>query len=149
MGDAAWASTLGRALRMPWSDRRRHLEAVAALTRASLELRIMPSRRTVGLLGILHREADTRPVERAQLGEAMLVGQVVARDARRLPWHPTCLRQALAVQRMLQRRGIPSRIHLGVRSSSELAAHAWVTVGDQPVVGGHGVEQYVPLAAFG
>jgi hypothetical protein len=134
---------------MPQADRIRHLEAIAQLTRASLELRLKPSRRTVALLGSVQREPETVSVDRSQLEEAVLVGQAIARDARRLPWHPTCLRQALAAQRMLKRRGIASRLHLGVTSMSEGAAHAWVTVNGRPILGGQGLERYVPLAAFG
>jgi transglutaminase superfamily protein len=49
---------------------------------------------------------------------------------------------------MLRRRGIASRLHLGVTSPKVADAHAWVTVDEHPVVGGGGLERYVPLAAF-
>jgi len=44
-------------------------------------------------------------------------------------WHlvpMTCLRQSLALQWMLQRRRIESKLQLGVKRSSEFEAHAWL-----------------------
>ena len=128
----------------------RALEAAGELTRASLELRVLPSARTVALLGVLQTDDGPDPrVGAERLREARRVGGTVARVAGLLPWHPTCLRQALAVQRMLGRRNIASRLHLGVTHPAVGTAHAWVTVEDQPVVGRSGLECLVPLAAFG
>jgi hypothetical protein len=135
-----------RLLRLPANDRRRVLEAAAALARASLELRLAPSRK--GRLGSLRNASADERVGAEQLREAARVGRTVARAADRLPWHPTCLRQALAVQRMLRRRSIPSRLHLGVTNATAGEAHAWVTVAGRPVVGQSGLERFVPLAAF-
>jgi hypothetical protein len=134
--------------RLPAADRRRALAAALELTRASVELRVYPRDRTVGLLGAVGAPSADGPVPAADLRQAERIGAMVERVAVRLPWHPTCLRQALAAQRMLRRRRIPSHLHLGVTSPSEGAAHAWVTVDGQPVVGGRGVERFVPLAAF-
>jgi hypothetical protein len=139
---------VGRVLRLPAPDRRRAVEAVVELTRASLVLLLLPSSRTGTLLGPLHRAEASRPIEPGQLREARLTGLAVTRAAARLPWHPTCLRQALAVQRMLRRRGIPGQLRLGVTSPTNPSAHAWVTVEGEPVVGGRGLERFVPLAAF-
>ena len=68
--------------------------------------------------------------------EALLVGRAVARVAHHLPWHPTCLPQALATRAMLRRRGIPCVSHLGVIRTEPFEAHAWVTVNDRVVQGG-------------
>ena len=127
----------------------RVLEAALQLTRASLDLRLRPNRRTVALLGSVHvqHQPDT-PVSALKLREAQQVGGTVTRVARLLPWHPTCLRQALAVQRMLRRRNIPCRLRLGVTHPSIGTAHAWVTVADHPVVGRSGIERVTPLASF-
>ena len=128
----------------------RHLEAVFELAHASLALRLVSPQRASGLLGRLDG-AGTGAVEQVrpeQLLEARVVGAVVARDANRVPWRPTCLRQALAVQKMLRRRGIPARLHLGVGSIAEAEAHAWVTVGHVAVIGARERERFAPLAAF-
>jgi transglutaminase superfamily protein len=128
----------------------RGLEAAVQLTRASLELRLRPASRTVALLGELEAPgAPDEAVGAAKLREAQRVGSAVSRVARLLPWHPTCLRQALATQRMLRRRQIACRLHLGVTHPSVGTAHAWVTVEDRAVVGRSGLDCLVPLAAFG
>jgi hypothetical protein len=128
-------------------ERRCKLEAAAELTRASLQLKVRPSR-AARRLGTLTREDGTEVPSHAEAEEARRVGRAVAGAAGRLPWHPTCLRQALAVQRMLRRRGIASELHLGVTGVLDSTAHAWVTVGGEAVVGGQGIERFVPLAAF-
>lgn len=142
------AGTAGRFLRLPPSERRLIVEAALQLARASLELRLAPSRRTAALLGTLQEPGAAERVRPDELREATLVGKRVADVARRLPWRPTCLRQALAVQRMLRRRGILGELHLGVTAGAGATAHAWVTVAGHPVAGAQGLERYVPLGAF-
>jgi hypothetical protein len=135
-----------RLVALPAPDRRATVEAIVQLTRASVELRVVRSRAAVRLLGEL--QGSEVPVDTTKLHEAELVGRAIARAAARLPWRPTCLRQALAAKRMLSRRRIPSRIHVGVTAPHSAEAHAWVTVDGLPVVGRPGLERFVPLAAF-
>lgn len=148
MAGSGWTRAAVRLLRQPAGVRRLAVVAALQLIRASIELRLLPSRRTVALLGVVQGGALDASVSATELRAAMDAGLIVARVARRLPWRPTCLRQALAVRRMLHARGIPSSIHLGVTGPSAPAAHAWVTVQGQAVVGAEGMERFVPLAAF-
>lgn len=61
-----------------------------------------------------------------------------------------CLPQALAAHVMLRRRGIRSRLCLGVACEKEqLAAHAWLEIGNETVVGGTESHRFVRLAHFG
>jgi hypothetical protein len=61
-----------------------------------------------------------------------------------------CLPRALAAHAMLRRRGIASRICLGVaRHGGELAAHAWVEIGKDKIVGGADSDAFTRLAEFG
>src|SRR3954469_17820090 len=129
--------------RSSWRCAEVRAEAAAELLRASLELRLR--RHTASLLGTPDDDPPAA-VDQARLGEAKRVGYVIGAGAARLPWHPNCLPQALAAHRLLRRRGIPSRLHLGVAGGGE--AHAWVTVCDRTVIGGAGRERFVPLAAF-
>jgi hypothetical protein len=63
---------------------------------------------------------------------------------------PLCLPRALATHSMLRRRGIVSRICLGVaRQQNELAAHAWVEIGNDRVVADPSVRAFTRLAEFG
>src|SRR5436190_621169 len=66
------------------------------------------------------------------------------------PWmQAPCLARALAAQSMLRRRGISSRICLGVAGDGEaLAAHAWVEVGGAVVVGGAKASRFTRLATL-
>ena len=62
----------------------------------------------------------------------------------------TCLAQALAAQALLARAGHKSCIEIGVAKDAEhrFEAHAWVSCGDQVVIGGPDVRRYVPLTAW-
>ena len=88
--------------------------------------------------------------------EAEEIGHVVEIVGRCMPFRALCLQQAIAVRRMLDRRGIPAMVYLGIardradRAQAELgrAAHAWVTVGSR-VISGEGVlEKYAIVARF-
>jgi transglutaminase-like putative cysteine protease len=51
---------------------------------------------------------------------------------------------------MLRRRGIASRLCLGVaREGGALAAHAWVEIGTDKIVGGPEADAFSRLAEFG
>jgi hypothetical protein len=148
VGDNVALRSARALIRLPRGERRVVLEAALELVRSSVELGLYPRRRTVALLGSARAGERDDPVGPRRLREAEIVGVAVTRVANRLPWRPTCLRQALAAQRMLRRRRIPNRLHLGVTSPSEPAAHAWVSVEGQPVVGQQGIERFAPLASF-
>jgi hypothetical protein len=137
-----------RTLRLPAPGRWLRIEAVVQLTRASVELRLLPSPRIARLHGAQQPVRADEHVPGDRSVEAARIGRTVAGVSRRLPWHPTCLRQALAARRMLRRRGIACTLHLGVANASLIEAHAWVTVDGEPVVGRPGLERFVPLVAF-
>ena len=60
------------------------------------------------------------------------------------------LPRALAVHAMLRRRGIASRLCLGVaRTGDDLATHAWVEIGKDKIVGGGEASGFTRLAEFG
>jgi hypothetical protein len=67
------------------------------------------------------------------------------------PWiNALCLPRALAAHAMLRRRGIASRLCLGVaRDGGELTAHAWVEIGNDKIVGGSQADAFTRLAEFG
>jgi hypothetical protein len=61
-----------------------------------------------------------------------------------------CLPRALATHAMLRRRGIASRLCLGVaREGQALIAHAWVEIGDKQVVSDPEIGRFTRLAEFG
>jgi Transglutaminase-like superfamily len=61
-----------------------------------------------------------------------------------------CLSRALAAQAMLRRRGIGSSLCLGVaRTGTSLAAHAWIELGQEIIVGGAEAPSFTRLVEFG
>lgn len=63
---------------------------------------------------------------------ARAVGGAVAVAARRLPWKPLCLSQALVAACMLRLRGRRSVLCLGVRKEGDsIGAHAWLVLTGQ------------------
>jgi transglutaminase superfamily protein len=54
------------------------------------------------------------------------LGRAVARTLAVLPGDTRCLAQSLVLTHMLARRGIDSRLVIGVRPGERFAAHAWV-----------------------
>lgn len=127
-------------------------EAAITLCAASARLRTVPRGRLVTVLGepeVPAGDADERPATATpgQLRRGRRVGRMVERVAGLLPWHPVCLPQALATQWMLERRRVPSVLHLGVADARSMDAHAWVTVGARKVVG-RVAQPYAPVAAF-
>ncbi len=71
------------------------------------------------------------PAPAASLQTLRAVGWAVTRAASYGVFRPQCLVRSLAIQRMLQRRGVAgSTIRVGVRlRDGEFDAHAWVEVG--------------------
>lgn len=69
---------------------------------------------------------------------------------RLFPQNP-CLTQAVVVQRLLRRRGIPAELRIGVRKEqgATLEAHAWVEHEGEVVMGGRGLaEDHVPFPSI-
>jgi len=67
------------------------------------------------------------------------------------PWlKALCLPRALATHAMLRRRGIASRLCLGVaREGQALIAHAWVEIGENKAVSASQIGRFTRLAEFG
>jgi hypothetical protein len=69
---------------------------------------------------------------------------------RHLPWTCRCLVRAMAGKRMLDRRGIPSTLYLGLAKEGEmgLKAHAWLRSGPMIVTGAEVRADYQTIASF-
>lgn len=124
----------------------RGAEAAAALTLASLAMRLLPRRARPRLLGRAG-PAAAEVAAAASEPRARRVGRRVERVAALLPWRPKCLPQAIATRVLLRRRGIACESHVGVVSTAPLRTHAWVTVRGRTVQGG-GVKVAGELARF-
>jgi transglutaminase-like putative cysteine protease len=111
-------------------QRRLRIEALAALLAARLAVRFVSTRRLLTWAGRSPRRLQrfTNPDLAAQVAAA--VDHVGSKTG------AVCLPRALAAQAMLRRRGIASRLCLGVaRDGRSLSAHAWVEIGQQIIIG--------------
>jgi len=120
-------------------------EALILLPLAIVAVRLIPARRILAWAArpsrFLHRFADPElPVQ---------IGAAVQARAAWFNLKAPCLPTALVAQWMLRRRGVASRLCLGVRrDASALAAHAWLEI-DGRIVFGSAEKPYVPIAGFG
>ena len=127
-------SGLAAFLRAPGSRRMLALEAARELARARGDTRRPGAPYARGLSRL---DGPAVPVHARDEALAAEIGAVVAAVAAAAPFRALCLEQALAVRRMLARRGVPAVLHIGMaRDSGGRDAHAWVTAGDR-VVSGH------------
>jgi len=118
-------------------------EAAFMLVLARLAVRIVSPAR-------LFAWADRPPRRRRRFAaeEARWVGWAIERLAARDAMNVEGLPRALAAHAMLRRRGLASRLCLGVaRDGGEVSAQAWIELGGDTVVGG--AEGFTRLAAFG
>lgn len=131
------------------AHRLRVVEAAAMLALATLLLSVLPFRLVARLAGRVEASADTCPPPTPDAAAAD-VGRAVSAAARRLPWGPACLEQALAASLMLRRRGVPSRLCIGVATGdgNGFRAHAWLTAGGGTVCGGPAAAGMTPIAAI-
>jgi transglutaminase-like putative cysteine protease len=120
-------------------------EAAIALILARSAVRVVPFSWIISWAN-----KPPRHVNRFAANEIPKVAWAIESVATR-PWMTAlCLPQALAAHAMLRRRGLASRLCLGVaRENGLLTAHAWVEVGHNKIVGGAESARYTHLAAFG
>ena len=64
----------------------------------------------------------------------MRLGRAVTRTLPLLPTESRCLMRSLVLTSLLARRGLPSRVVIGVKSGGEFGAHAWVEHEGEPVL---------------
>lgn len=122
-------------------------ETLAVIAVASAAIRLVPFRRLVRVasLGPL---AGNRPGMRgAGVDELRWAVEAVSR---RVPWRVVCFQKGLALHLMLRRRGTPSLLHYGVGKDKEgeLAAHVWISVEGEIVMGGQVGGRFTCLATY-
>jgi hypothetical protein len=65
---------------------------------------------------------------------AVRLGRAVTRTLPLLPTDSRCLMRSLVLTSLLARRGVPSRVVIGVQAGTKFAAHAWVEHDGEPVL---------------
>jgi len=111
---------------------------VVVLVRVSLWL--VPSR---FLLRRVSRMVAGAPLPAEPTPAVRQIGWAVRAVSRRVP-RASCLTQALATQILLARRGYSSHLRIGVARDADtgFAAHAWVEIDGDVLVGGAGSSRY-------
>jgi hypothetical protein len=121
-------------------------EAAVSLFLARIAVRVIPAARIFAWA--------TRPprrIRRFAVDETDWVLWAIDNAAAKSRSEALCLPRALAAHSMLRRRGIASRVCLGVaREQGNVIAHAWVEVGgDNNIVANPGTSTLTRLAEFG
>lgn len=120
-------------------------EAAVTLAVARLAVRLLPS---AWVFASARRSA--RRIRRFRNDQIEWVSWAVETAGARRGREALCLPRALAAQSLLRRRGIASRLCLGVaRRDNALIAHAWVEIGGDVIVGGAGARGFTKIAEFG
>jgi len=116
-------------------------EAALMLMLARLAVRLVPPQRLFAWAG-----RPPRRIRRFAADEAGWVAWAVETCGAKA----LCLPRALAAHAMLRRRGIVSRLCLGVaRKDAAVAAHAWVEIGDDRIAGETEAGDYTRIATYG
>ncbi len=120
-------------------------EAAVMLVLARLAVRFVPPARVFAWAN-----RPPRRIHRFAVDEASWISWAIENLGTK-PWmHALCLPRALAAHAMLRRRGIASRLCIGVaREGDKLAAHAWVEIGKDKIFGGTEADGFTRLAEFG
>lgn len=142
-------SVLAKFIRLSWLDHLLLLEATIWLGIARMAILIAPFRLLARHCG--RQMMEVPAVE--ELEHKYLLQQVswaVAVMSRYLPWESKCLAQALAAKMMLNYRGIPSTLYLGLAKDrgKQLKAHAWLRSGTFFLTGSRGKNQFTVVSTF-
>jgi hypothetical protein len=130
------------------------LEVVAELLRARL-VTLLSARIYTRDFGSLLSSPDTS-VTSVCPELASETGHMVQAVAEAMPFRALCLQQAIAVRRILRRRGVRATVCLGVNRDPACraapgqgtAAHAWVEVGSNVISGDGNLSNYAVVARF-
>ena len=146
----SWWTDLATARRASAEQRWLVVEALACLAASRAALAILPFRWIVRLWRL--RPGEQPGEVSGATGGAEGVGWALRASSSRAPWRSTCLTRSLAGIVMLERRGLPGTLYLGVgrhpAGSRSIGAHSWLRSGDAMVSGGAGHERFTIISSF-
>jgi hypothetical protein len=115
---------LARARRMTAADYVTAIEVLRLVVWVEAAIRVMPFSR---VLARMKRDASGMNGAPGTQAEHLRLVRFVAVAYDVLPFPATCLRQSLVLYGLLERRGVPSRLCLGVaKTGTAFDAHAWI-----------------------
>lgn len=135
---------LAAAREIPPREWRVLAEAWAFLLLVGVALRCLPLAQVQRLCARLAGLPRRRPAPGARLGRLVHLIELAARNHL---CRIRCLERALALQALLERRGVASELRIGVRrEGARLAAHAWLEHAGVPLGEPAGVsDRFLPL----
>ena len=135
-----------------WMERGLLLEAFVWLGMMRMAVLLVSFQRIANYMRLTRKEATPAFPAPLQTRVASGIGWAVQAAAARTPWESACLTQALVGMVMLQRRGIPGILYLGVAKNLDttinMAAHAWLKCGGDIITGGSGHERFSVISTF-
>jgi hypothetical protein len=140
---------LRKFLTLPLVEKLLLVEALLYLGLSRLALLVVPFRHIARRLGRQFPPEAVPPSTDSASPGTRQVAWAVEIMARRTPWESACLAQAMAGKFMLRRRGVPSRLSLGMRkdASGKPTAHAWLQAGEATLLGAT-PEPFTVLSTF-
>lgn len=124
-------------------DVARFAEAFGVLAVARVMVAAFPFHWTMAK--IAHVKAEVSDYD-AVIGPVVLA---LDRAGRRAPFRTKCFERSLAAHFMLRRRRVASRLHYGLGNvDGALAAHVWLSVKEDVVVGGETAYRFAEVASW-
>ncbi len=115
---------------------------------ARFRLLFHPMKKIAPKLGHLRSESPVK-LEDKHKKTVWLVKESVRRAASITPWRNKCFEQAITAKHMLDKRGTPSTLYLGVKKNNgRLEAHAWLRCGEQIIAGQKNYKKYTVVNFF-
>lgn len=138
-------SPLGFIRKNPW--KRETLLAYYYSAKFRLQLLFLPPGKMQKAWGRENTESAARETGETYR-EAVRISRIVNKVCDKTPWESKCLVRALAAQRLLYLRGLPSTLYMGCgMEEGKMIAHAWLRCGEIYVTGGDG-RGYTTVARF-
>ena len=145
-------SKIKKFLNLPINEKWWFVEAWLILGVMRAAILVFPFRKLAGSLKQVTGEYETPVLRESEQETAVKVGKIIVTAANHTPWQSACLVQSLAARRMLERRGIPGVIFLGVAKGDNrienMKAHAWTQCGKFIVTGRIGTRGFPWSALF-
>lgn len=120
---------------LKWSHTEKRLFWIAAywLCRSKITIARGPFKKIKPMLGQVTQSRSSLDYEAQQL---KLMRLSLFRAESLMPFHCQCLVMAIAAQKICRELKLPATLVLGVNKKDQnLAAHAWICLGDEVVVG--------------
>jgi hypothetical protein len=137
-------------LAMSLQEKLSHTAALVLLSILSVGISVVPLTTILYLSGMRKAVYEGgKAVNHRDLNLAHRIGRTVASVASHTPWKSPCLIQSLCTAWILKFYTIPCVLRIGTcLTDDSLNAHAWITVGAEPIIGGDGIESFNLLAEF-